>query len=150
PIVQERRRGATGPFARRDALTLIAIVLVTGLVYLRALAGELVYDDTLLIARNPSIADLSNLPRLFTSGYWDFLDVREAEYIGYWRPLTAIVQALLWPIAGTRPLPYHVASLVVHLGAVAAAFLIARRLSTSVWIASATALFFALHPAHVE
>src|SRR6185503_3862818 len=150
PIVQERRRGATGPFARRDALTLIAIVLVTGLVYLRALAGELVYDDTLLIARNPSIADLANLPRLFTSGYWDFLDVREAQYIGYWRPLTAIVQALIWPFAGSAAAPYHAVCIAVHLGATAAAFLVARRLSGNAWIAAATGLLFGLHPAHVE
>jgi len=134
----------------RDALVLLAILLATAAVYGRALSGELVYDDRLLIARNPLIADLANLPRLFTSGYWDFLDLKEAQYIGYWRPLTAIVQALLWPIAGSRPLPYHAACLAIHLGAVAAAYGIARRLSASAWLAGATALLFALHPAHVE
>jgi len=159
--VQERREGAPerrdpgsatpapAPLARRDWLGLLAILLLTAAVYWRGLDGELVYDDTLLIARNPSITSLANLPRLLGSGYWDFLDVREAEYIGYWRPLTAIVQALVWPFAGSRPFPYHLVSLVTHLGAVAAAFLIARRLA-SPWIAGATALLFALHPAHVE
>ncbi|MSR62699.1 MAG: tetratricopeptide repeat protein [Planctomycetes bacterium] len=135
---------------KRDALALLAILLATAAVYWRGLAGELVYDDRLLIARNPLIADLANLPRLFTSGYWDFLELKEAQYIGYWRPLTAIVQALIWPIAGIRPLPYHVACLAIHLGAVAAAYGIARRLSGNAWLAGATALLFALHPAHVE
>ena len=142
--MQERREGSP-----RDWIGLFAILLVTAAVYARGLDGELVYDDTLLIARNPSITSLANLPRLFSSGYWDFLDVREAQYIGYWRPLTAIVQALVWPFAGSRPLPYHVVSLLTHLGAVTAAFLIAWRLAGP-WPARATGLLFALHPAHVE
>jgi hypothetical protein len=93
--------------ARRDGLVLLAILAAALAVYWRGLSGELVYDDRLLIGRNPLIADLANLPRLFASGYWDFLDLREAEHIGYWRPLTAIVQALIWPLAGSRPAPYH-------------------------------------------
>jgi Tfp pilus assembly protein PilF len=142
--VQERREGSS-----RDWIGLLAILFVTAAVYARGLDGELVYDDTLLIARNPLITSLANLPKLFGSGYWDFLDVREAQYIGYWRPLTAIVQALVWPLAGSRPLPYHMVSLATHLGSVAAAFLITRRLAGP-WLACVTALLFALHPAHVE
>lgn len=145
-------RGAAegrGP-TTRDAFWLTAILLVTVAIYARGLSGELVYDDRLLIARNPLIADLRNLPRLFTSGYWDFLDIRDAQYIGYWRPLTAIVQALIWPFARTAAPLYHVACLGIHLGAIAAAFLIVLRLGAGTWLASGTALLFATHPAHVE
>ena len=142
--MQERREGSS-----REWIGLLAILFVTAAVYARGLDGGLVYDDTLLIARNPLITSLGNLPKLFGSGYWDFLDLREAQYIGYWRPLTAIVQALVWPLAGSRPFPYHVVSLATHLGAVTAAFLITRRLAGP-WLACATALLFALHPAHVE
>lgn len=147
--VQARADGAR-TFRRADGILLAGILLATLAVYARALAGELVYDDRLLIGRNPLIADLSNLPRLFTSGYWDFLDVREAQYIGYWRPLTAIVQALVWPFAGSDPRPYHTVCLAIHLGAVAAAQLLILRLGAGTWVAAAGALFFALHPAHVE
>lgn len=137
--------------SRRGAwLVWLGILIATAAVFARGLAGELVYDDRLLIGRNPLIADLANLPRLFTSGYWDFLDIRETEYIGYWRPLTAIVQALVWPLAGTDPFPYHVVSLVLHLGAVSAAFLLALRLGAGAWVAGATGLLFGLHPVHVE
>ncbi|MEQ1894396.1 MAG: tetratricopeptide repeat protein, partial [Planctomycetota bacterium] len=140
----------TGGNRRTLWLLWLGVVLATGAVFAHGLAGELVYDDRLLIARNPLIADLANLPRLFTSGYWDFLDIRESQYIGYWRPLTAIVQALIWPLAGTDPFPYHLASLLIHLGAVSAAFLLVLRLGGSAWLAAATALLFGLHPAHVE
>jgi tetratricopeptide (TPR) repeat protein len=135
---------------RRGWLVWLGIVLATAAVFARGLSGELVYDDRLLIARNPSIASLSNLWSLFTNGYWDFLDIREADHIPYWRPLTAIVQALIWPFAGTDPFPYHLASLLIHLGAVTAAYLLALRLGASSWVAGAAGLLFGLHPAHVE
>jgi tetratricopeptide (TPR) repeat protein len=144
------RSPSRSPGRRREWLVLLAILAVTAAVYARGVSGELVYDDRLLIARNPLITDLGNLPRLFTSGYWDFLDVREVQYIGYWRPLTALVQALVWPFGGAAPAPYHVASLLLHLVATVAAFLIPRRLGASPWVAAATALLFALHPAQVE
>jgi Flp pilus assembly protein TadD len=147
PEVQERAEGAR---TRRGGLVLAAILVATAAVYARALAGELVYDDRLLITRNPLITDLGNLPRLFTSGYWDFLGIGEAENIGYWRPLTAIVQALVWPFARAASGPYHAVCVAIHLGAVAAAFLLATRLGASAWVAGGTALLFALHPAHVE
>ncbi len=137
------------PHRSRTFLALGAVLVATAAVYARGVSGELVYDDRLLIARNPLIADLGNLPRLLTSGYWDFLE-ESSEDIGYWRPLTAIVQALVYRVAGSSPPLYHVASLVVHLGAAAAAFFLARRLSGSPWIGAASALLFALHPAHVE
>jgi tetratricopeptide (TPR) repeat protein len=150
--VQARTEGArdAGALARNDWIALAAILLVTLAVYARALSGALVYDDRLLIERNPLIADLHNLPKLFTHGYWDFLDLREAQYIGYWRPLTAVVQALVWPFAKSASGPYHAVCLATHLGAVAAAFALAKRLGGSSWLAAGTALLFALHPAHVE
>lgn len=147
---QEPGRATAGGSRSRNGLWVLAILLVTAAVYARGLAGELVYDDRYLIGRNPLIADLRNLPKLFASGYWDFLDLREAQYIGYWRPLTAVVQALLWPFAGVDGTLYHAASLAIHLGAVAAAFGVVLRLGASRWVAGATALLFALHPAHVE
>ena len=134
----------------RAWLWLAAILIATAAVYGRALGGELVYDDVLLIARNPFIADLANWPKLFTGSYWDFVGLKEAQYIGYWRPLTAVVQALTWAFAGNAPAPHHAVCLALHLGASAAAFLVARALSRNLWIAATTALLFALHPAHVE
>lgn len=144
--------GAEGEGApgRREWLVLAAILVATLALYARGLSGQLVYDDRLLIERNPEITDLANLPRLFGRGYWDFLGLRDAEYIGYWRPLAAVVHTLVWPLAQSRPGPYHAVSLAFHLAAVAAAYLLARRVSGRAWIAGATALVFALHPTQVE
>jgi tetratricopeptide (TPR) repeat protein len=141
---------ASRPGPSRAWLVLAGVLLATALAYVRSLSGELVYDDRLLIARNPLIADLGNLPRLLVSGYWDFLAQEHAEHIGYWRPLTAILQALAWAVGGSDPLPYHVLCVGVHLVAVAASFFLALGLTGRTWIAAVTALLFGLHPAHVE
>lgn len=143
------REGAS-VFGRRDWFSLAAILLVTVALYARSLSGELVYDDLLLIARNPGITDLANLPRVLGSGYWDFQGLREAEQITYWRPLPAVLHALAWPVARSQPTLFHLLSLGFHLAATVAAFLLARRSSASTWIAAATAALFALHPAQVE
>lgn len=131
-------------------LVLAGVLLATALAYVRSLSGELVYDDRLLIARNPLIADLANLTQLLGSGYWDFLAQQHAEHIGYWRPLTAVLQALAWAVDGSDPLLYHVLCVAVHLLAVAATFGLARGLTGRTRVAGITALLFGLHPAHVE
>ena len=127
----------------------LALVLAaTLLVHVRSLAGEFVYDDEHLIVRNPLITELSNVGRIFSSGYWDFQP--EAERYPYWRPLTALLHALVWQISGTDPRGYHALSLAVHLAATALVFLLALRLASSAWVAAFAALFFGLHPAQVE
>lgn len=126
------------------------ILLVATAVHARGLSGGLTYDDHLLIARNPAITDLANLPRLFTTGYWDFQGAGMAGQVGYWRPLTSVVFALVWKFAGSASAAYHAVSLAIHLCAAAATYLLARRLGGSAWIAAGTALLFALHPAQVE
>ena len=58
---------------------LLFALAATALVYWRSLAGAFVYDDRLLIARNPELANLANIPSLFTRPYWDFLAPGEGE-----------------------------------------------------------------------
>ena len=112
------------------------------------LEGEFVYDDEHLIVRNPLITDLSNVGRIFSSGYWDFQP--EAERVPYWRPLTALLHAIVWQFSGSDPRGYHVLSIAVHLAATTLAFYLVHRLTSSTWIAAVAALLFGLHPAQVE
>ena len=121
-------------------------------VFVRALSGDLVYDDLLLIQRNPLLADLSNLPQLLQSPYWDFLDPGARDQIGYWRPLSALAHAVAFHLGHATPLGFHVAGLLAHLGATWVSYLFVRRLLSGERpeIAGAAALLFGLHPVHVE
>ena len=143
--------GSAPPLLARADLGWVALALLaTAAVFWRSLGGELVYDDLLLIGRNPRITELANLPELFGRPYWDFLGPGDASQTGYWRPLTAAAQTVAWVLGGGSPWAFHALSLVMHLGATAAAYLLARGLTRRAWVAGLTALLFGLHPTHVE
>jgi tetratricopeptide (TPR) repeat protein len=137
-------------WSRRDAAWLALALVATALVFARSLAGGLVYDDLLLVARNPEIRSLSNLARHFTRPYWDFLDPGATEQTGYWRPLSAVAHTLAYVAGGGSLVAFHVLCVLLHLGATAAAFVVARRLGASASLAGLAALLFGLHPTHVE
>jgi tetratricopeptide (TPR) repeat protein len=138
------------PSSGRTLLLLLAILAVTAGVYRRALTGDLVYDDLLLVARNPLIADLANVPQLFGQAYWDFLDAKQASSIGYWRPLSATGIALAYAVGDGSTWMLHAFCLAVHLFATVAAFLVVRDWLESVSAGLLAALIFGLHPVHVE
>ena len=129
----------------------LALVLFATLgLYLRALGGEFVYDDKLLIERNPSITSLTDPIGLLFSPYWDFQDPGNALQIGYWRPLTALSNALAWALGDGSPWAFHAFGIAVHLAATAVAFRMVLRLANSLFVAGSAALVFGLHPTHVE
>lgn len=130
-------------------LTLLAL-LVTALVFARALNGEFVYDDGLTVSRNPVITSLANIPQMFARPMWDFAGAREVGTVGYWRPLSTVALALGWTIGAGKPFAFHVLALALHLAAVAVAFRLALRLTQSASIAFFAAHLFGVHPLHVE
>jgi tetratricopeptide (TPR) repeat protein len=138
------------PAERRSPWPLVLALLATLAVYVRALSGELVYDDLQMIARNPGLRSLSGIPALFGQGYWDFLGAENAGYSGYWRPLTATVLALAHAVGDGRTEVFHGACILVHLLATWAAWALAWRILRSGTAAFFTALLFGLHPVHVE
>ncbi|MEW6072935.1 MAG: tetratricopeptide repeat protein [Planctomycetota bacterium] len=129
---------------------LVLVLLAVLAVYWPALKGERVYDDLLLVGRNPLITDLGNLPAILASPYWGGIEAEDAAQIGYWRPLTGLAHAVSWALGGGAPWAFHGLGIAVHLAATAAAFALARRLTGRPGIALATALVFGLHPLHVE
>ncbi len=115
----------------------------------RGLFGQFVYDDLIMIVRNPLIADPGRWVELVTSPFWAFSSTA-SEDVGYWRPLTSSVFALGQSLGNGAPLPFHVLSLLLHGLAVSAAFFLALHLTNGLWCAALTALLFGLHPIQVE
>jgi tetratricopeptide (TPR) repeat protein len=146
----EDARSSEERFAGADLRWLLLAMLASVVVFWRAHEGELVYDDLLLIGRNPLITDLANVPTLFARPYWGFLETDAGRDVGYWRPLTATVQTITWVLGDGRPAAFHLTSILAHALATGAAFLLARRLARRAWVAGFAALLFGLHPVHVE
>lgn len=138
------------PGRRPGTWALVGIALATLLVYARSLRGEFVYDDLLIVQRNPLITSLANLPRIFSSSYWEFLDAESHALVGYYRPLTMSLLTLCWQVSGGAAWAFHLLSIAVHAAASIAAAVFVTRLARSAPIGAFAGLLFALHPLHVE
>ena len=124
---------------------------ITFLVFLPALSGGFVnWDDQRYVYENALIRsiDLAFIKTIFTT-----------IQVSNFHPLTMLSYAVDFAIWGENPLGYHLENVILHAINTFFAGLLAVRLveargkhdSSFVFIASlATALFFGLHPMHVE
>jgi tetratricopeptide (TPR) repeat protein len=119
-------------------------------VYANALSGEFVWDDHVQLVRNESIRSLENIPQMFTSSVWSFAQSTETQNNRYYRPLQAILFALVYQFSGLSPFAYHLATILLHTGAtlIVYALLLELRLFGSASIVPAA--LFAVHPVHTE
>jgi len=137
----------------RFGLGLVA-ALATFTVFLPALGnGFIDWDDGSLLLRNPWYRGLgpANLA-------WMVTTVR----MGHWMPLNWLSFGLDYEIWSLRPFGYHLTNVLLHAGAVAAFFGVARRLLRAAllprgadirWLdvgALAAALAWGIHPLRVE
>lgn len=117
----------------------VIIILVAG-VYASTLTHGFVWDDTFIIANNPLLEKLSNIPKFFLSE-----DTIE-ESTGYYRPVTYISFALERAVWGIDPAGYHVSNLLLHIVVVLLLYAVTAALFKKERLAFVTALVFALHP----
>lgn len=129
------------PWVLVPTLGLVTLVLYSG-----ALFFEFVWDDWPQIVNNPIIRSWSNLPRAFSSDLWYHV----ARHQVYYRPLFVAWSMLNFTLFGLRSWGWHLGAVVLHVGAVASVFWLARKLKLEYWTAALAALIFALHPIHVE
>jgi len=125
------------------SLTLIAVVVITAAVLSPVLNNKFVWDDAEYIVRNETLKNpLSEaIPFYFDTNY----------FVGNYHPLTMIGFLLEYKNANLNPALYHNTNLLIHLLNVSLAFIFAFLLSRrNIWIASTVALFFGIHPMHVE
>ena len=120
-----------------------AILLLTIAVYYPGLDNEFTnWDDTGYVLNNAFIRslDLENLGNILTQ-----------PVVGNYHPLTVFSLALNYQVSGTEPYSYHVVNLLLHLANTVLVFFLILQLSDRKTLAALfTALFFAIHPMHVE
>ncbi len=134
--------------ARRIALGLV-VVLATVFAYGPVFGAGFVYDDHLVVLRNPAVAQF-DLGALLTRPLWAFYSPEAELAVGYWRPASSVLLALAYAVAGPAPLAFHALVVGLHLAACGAAWALARRIAQSDAVGFAVALLFAVHPVHVE
>ncbi|MCY2958895.1 MAG: tetratricopeptide repeat protein [Planctomycetota bacterium] len=134
--------------ARRCALGLLLVALTLA-AYGPVFGAQFVYDDHLVVLRNPAVAQF-DLGALLTRPLWAFYNSETELAVGYWRPASSVLLALTYALAGPAPLAFHMLVLALHLAACGAAWALARRITRSDGVGFCVALLFALHPVHVE
>jgi protein O-mannosyl-transferase len=126
----------------------VLVVSACALVYLSALSGGFVYDDTLQIVLNERLHSWDSLPRAFTADVWDFQEdfTPSPEY----RPFFLVYLTLCYQLFGLAPLWWHLLSIGAHAAVSVMVFRLSLRLGAGVWASVLAALLFAVHPVHVE
>ncbi len=136
----------------RNALWLVALLLLTGLAHLPGLRNDFVlWDDDTHITQNPVIRALTgeNITAMFTQ-----------PIAKLYCPLTWLSLALDYQLWGRDPFGYHLTNLLLHLANTLLVFAFVRQLQ-SLWerpagrdpghsIPLLTALLFGVHPLRVE
>lgn len=125
-------------------LALLVIFLFTAGAYLNAFQNEFVVDDHLFIVNWPLIRDLGNWPQFFGSHN------QPAGEEGVYSPLKTVLHALNRNAFGLNPFGYHLLALCINFAGILYVYRISAFLTRNTVVAFLGALFFALHPTHVE
>ncbi|MFI5281040.1 MAG: tetratricopeptide repeat protein [Gemmatimonadales bacterium] len=128
--------------AARSYAALLAVALAASVTSLR---NGFVYDDVPAVAQDARVHTLRNPGGLFAMAYWKD-DVRDRIY----RPITTASFAVDWAAGGGSPVAFHVTNVVLHLVVCVLVFALARRVLGDGAAALVAALWFAVHPVHVE
>ena len=119
------------------AIQIAAIVIAVLISYLPALRADFVWDDEMLVTRNPLLQNLSGLAEIWSGG-------RTADYF----PLTNTVFWIEHHIFGQNAAGYHAVNVLLQLLNGLLVWLVLRHLDIpGAWLAG---LIFGIHPVHVE
>ena len=131
---------------RRAPIDAVVVALVALLLFLPALGYELVWDDLGLVRAVERTVGMSGLRGLFTTPF----SIEVGEPTAYYRPVPCLSLLLDAWLGGGRPAFFHGTNVGLHVANSLLVWLLARRFVASRSAALLGALFFAVHPVHVE
>jgi Tfp pilus assembly protein PilF len=135
----------------KKILPALLVAVLVFVAYAPALRNGFVWDDTALILRDPLIRSW----RLIPEGFQHFL-FTDATASDFYRPIQRLTYTLDYAAFAFRPIGYHLTSILCHLAAALALFLLARELLALFGIeerkrrciAFLATLAWAIHPVH--
>jgi len=137
-------RGWRGiPPLAQDAAVVVAIAIVTAIIYAQAVYHQfLTYDDPAYVTQNAHVLgglSRANLAWAFTTGT-----------ASNWHPLTWLSHMVDAQYFGANPAGHHAVSVVLHGLNSIVLFLALKRLTGARWASALVAALFLVHPLHVE
>ena len=138
-------RSRQSPLGNSAAFLAVAPLLAL-VVFSPALTGGFVHDDHRQIVGNPLVQDLSQLPRLFSTGVW----AGAGSGSSWYRPLMMSSFAFDRAVLGPDALGFHAVSLLLFAIIVALAVRCMRVFGASTPAALLAGALGAVHPAQAE
>ncbi len=127
----------------------LGLGLLIGLVYSNSFQSDFVLDNEFIIKDDIRLKSASweNVGRIFSTDYW-----YPRGTSGLFRPLTTMTYFVESSILGFggNPTNYHWLNLFIHWLNAVLVFTLVSRIMQSVWVGTATAFVFAVHPVTVE
>ena len=139
------------PAARFGSRYVFFLLVVTCLIYAEAVTFPFLnLDDTTFIVGNEYAHHWASLPSFFTvSGGSNFV-YKSANFTNYYRPINSVWVLLNYKLFGLHPALWHLLAIAMYLLGVWLLSRVVWHLTRDDFIAFAAALFYALHPMHVE
>jgi len=126
-------------------------VLAALVASLNSVANGFAYDDLAQVLNNRLIRSISNLPVMFTTSVWAFMNNQKVGADDfYYRPIFGCFLTLGYALSGTTAWGWHVASVAIHAANAFFVYLLIREISSQPRLALISAVLFAVHPVHAE
>lgn len=142
-------RGARVPIL----LCMLLVAAVTAAPYVSTLRYGLVLDDNPQIMNNPAVHNWASLPRNFVVPLCGLVESNQTAEKGqatYYRPLFCVWLTAGYALFGTNAASWHAATVGLHVAVTLLLFQLLLWLVKDYRAATAGALIFGVHPAHIE
>jgi protein O-mannosyl-transferase len=133
----------------RHVALMAALTGIAALPYLNSLSNGFVYDDNTQLLANPYLRSFHYLRQIFTTSVWSF-QTGAARVTNYYRPMMSFGYLLCYRLFGPNAFAFHLVNVILHAAVVILLYQVTARLFRNPFVAAASALVFALHPAHSE
>jgi Tfp pilus assembly protein PilF len=127
---------------KKELIVYIVLALLTLAVFWQVGQYKFVFDDAAYVTNNSHVRS-----GLTSSGIsWAF----STKETGLWNPLVWISFMFDYQLHGLNAGGYHVTNLILHILSVLLLLRLFNRMTGMLWPSAFVAVFFALHPLHVE
>jgi len=142
-LKQNIKPSGEGKFTKGSWIYLAGILILTILIFSNSVKNNFIYqldDDVYITSCNDIKAfTADNIHAIFTTAY-----------AGLYLPLTMLTYMIEYHFFGLNPKAYHMVNLLLHLINIVLVFLLIYKLKPKPLVAGVVAIFFAIHPMHVE
>jgi tetratricopeptide (TPR) repeat protein len=138
---------ARSPFKKETFFSSIALIIILcALAYNHSLSGSFIWDDDLLVKKNPQVKTWSHTPQLFVSDIGQGIGKKYSAY----RPLQVLSYRADFSLWGLKARGFRTTNLFLHMAVAILVFIFTRLLFKDELLSFLAGVFFALHPVQTE